>query len=58
MKRLALFVFALSSAVPCAASPVATNAVSGIVSVTASTNAPTAKSTFVKASEVKRPRHP
>ena len=32
--------------------------VSAVSSATASTNAPTAKSTFVKASEVKRPRHP
>ena len=57
MIRLALLVLSLPAVIPCVAAPAVTNAVSGLVSVAAATNAPVAKSTFAKAADDKQSRH-
>ena len=57
MRRLALFVIALTAAAPCVAAPAVTNAVPGIVSASAATNAPATKPTFAKVTEDKQARH-
>ena len=43
MRRVGLFVFALSAAFPCVAAPAVTNTVPSVVSATAATNVPAEK---------------
>ena len=56
MRRLALVVLSLPAVIPCVAAPAVTNAVAGVASVAAATNAPVSKSTFAKAADDKQSR--
>ena len=53
MRKFAMSVLALAAVLLCSASSVSTNAVPGIVSAVAMTNAPAAKSSFAKVADDK-----